>query len=275
MTCGLRWRLAGRALVVAMGICVSQPALAQPADGDLRLEDITVVSDTPGAAEPVAIPAERAALPTGLSARHDGPRVIALSRGGYDGSTRTVVMSSTIEATVIDRVTLRAAVATDGQSTRIHPSGGVIIDVARQSGSGFDLAIGGEYDAEGFNRVPLVIARLAAGRTVGTVRVSANAALGFGTGDGERAGELELAALHAIAPRLQVGLDAHGAIDLERDADEPAGEPDWTIQAGPVATYALGRIAISAQAGVSAWKLRRSSERDVGAIGTLGLGLAF
>ena len=79
----------------------------------------------------------------------------------------------------------------------------------------------------------------------------------------------------ANAENLYAGLDSRARVDLERDSDEPLGELDWDMQAGPVATIALGRFAVSATGGVSAWKLRSRDNARVGAVGAVGVGAVF
>ena len=64
-------------------------------------------------------------------------------------------------------------------------------------------------------------------------------------------------------------------MDLERDADEPAGELDWRAQAGPVLIVTLGTLALSAGAGISALRYRLEPVVERGGMGYLGLGSAF
>jgi hypothetical protein len=220
-------------------------------------------------------PAPEAALPYATRARHAQPGVTVTSRGGYDASSGAAVISGVVEATVIDRVAVHAAINQDAASSHLHTAGGITLDVLRQANSGVDLALGGDYDSQGWNRVPAAIGRVAVARRFGDVQVLANAAIGFGTEDGERFGEVELAGLRTVAPRLRLGFDSHAAIDLERDAAEPVAETDWGIQAGPVATYTVGPVALSAFTGVSSWKLRLVNQTYTGVIGSLGAAIGF
>lgn len=229
----------------------------------------------PEAAAPGALVPLEAALPYGAAARHDAPGVVASVRGGYDASSDAVVLAGSVDATVIDRVALHVAIARDAASPLSHASGGVTIDVLRQSSTGVDLALGVDYDSRGWNRVPAAIARVAAARSLGGAVLVARAALGVGTEAGERFGEVEVGGLVALGEHAWVGLDAHGAIDLERDDDEPEAEPDWGVQAGPVASYALGAARLSAFAGVSSWRLRLVDHTYTGVIGSLGVSFGF
>jgi hypothetical protein len=135
--------------------------------------------------------------------------------------------------------------------------------------------VGGEYDMVGFNGVPAAVARTAIGANAGTLRLQGNAAFGLGLEQNERFGQVGVAGLAPVAQALYVGVDSRARIDLERDEMEPSGELDWDMQAGPVATLALGRFAVSATGGVSAWKQRTHDEAKVGAVAAVGLDAAF
>ncbi|HET9627270.1 MAG TPA: hypothetical protein VFP84_38180 [Kofleriaceae bacterium] len=272
----------GTIALIAASLAAAAPAVASPFDPTARDPDAAsilepaVSRDVPAPRGPSPVDADpEVALPYATRARHAEPGVLVTSRGGYDASSHAAVMAGVVEATVIDRVAVHAAIAQDAASTRSHASGGIAVDVLRQATSGVDLAVAGEYDAQGWNRVPAVVARVAFGRRVGALQLVGNAALGVATQDGERYGELELAALAPVAERLGVGFDSHAALDLERDAEEPAAEPDWGVQAGPVATYRVGPVALSAFAGVSSWKLRLANQTYTGAIGSLGAAMGF
>lgn len=214
-------------------------------------------------------------LPFTIGARHDRQGMLLGSWGGFDQSKRTPVMHGQIEATLIERITLRALMSNVGMSTKLEPTFGVMVDIARESDAGIDIAFGGDYETAGWNRVPALVTRAAVGSTIGLTRITANAGFGLGLDEGERFGDLRLSGLYPVAQALYAGIDSRARLDLERDGDEPAGELDWDVQAGPAATLAFGRFAVSAQAGVSAWKLRSRETTKIGAIGTLGVGAAF
>jgi hypothetical protein len=138
-----------------------------------------------------------------------------------------------------------------------------------------DVAAVAGYEAQGFNLTPAVVARAAIGRTLGHTRLTGNVGYGVGTRAGERFGDLRMAALQRLSRDLHLGLDSRFRIDLERDADEPAGEPDWELTAGPMAALSLGRFIVSAGGGATALKYRLVPERHVGVYGLMGLGAVF
>src|SRR4051812_42915104 len=216
-------------------------------------------------------------LPWSIGARHERLGVLMGAYGGGDMSKRAPVMLGTFDGTFVERVTLHAQMANIGMSNSLRPTVGGLVDVLRSEQSGVDLAVGGDYNVVGFNGVPALVTRAALGANVGDLRLQGNAAFGLGLEQSERFGQLGLAAMHPVAQQLYVGFDSRARMDLERDAPamEPSGELDWDVQAGPVASLALGRFAVSATGGVSAWKLRAHDGSKVGPVGALGLAAAF
>jgi hypothetical protein len=214
-------------------------------------------------------------LPWSIGARHERLGVLIGGYGGVDLSKRAPVMAGTLDATLIDRVTLHTTMTNVGMSNLLRPGVGLLVDVARAEDTGIDLAVGGDYDVVGFNGVPAVVTRTALGANAGTLRLQGNAAFGLGLEQHERFGQLGLAGLAPVAQALYVGVDSRARVDLERDSMEPPEELDWDMQAGPVATLALGRFAVSATGGVSAWKQRTHEQAKVGAVAALGLDAAF
>jgi hypothetical protein len=99
--------------------------------------------------------------------------------------------------------------------------------------------------------------------------------MGFGLDEGERYGDFRAAVMRGLTRDLHLGLDSRLRVDLERDQDEPAGEPDWELVAGPLATYSVGPFVVSASAGLSALKLRLVDARNFGLIGTVGFGAVY
>jgi hypothetical protein len=214
-------------------------------------------------------------LPWTMGARSDAQRALVYGQGGYDGAERGAVYQTVLEAQLYGRFSVRAGGSYLGPSGRFRPEAGLRLDVLRQEQHGVDLAVLGVYEAQGFNTVRAVTARVAVSRAFGDTRLVSNLGYGFGLQDGERYGDFRLAGLHALTRDLQVGLDSRFRIDLERDDDEPIGEPDWELVTGPLATYSIDRFVISATAGLSALKFRLVETTHLGAIGTLGLGAVF
>jgi hypothetical protein len=229
-------------------------------------------------AQPVAAgrsAASGAFLPWTMGPRSDQQRALVFAQGGYDGAEKGAVFQATAEAQIFGRLALRAGGNYIGPSGTFRPEVGLRIDALRQEKHGVDLAVLGVYEAKGFNTVRAVTARVALSRAFGDTRLVGNIGYGVGLEEGERYGDLRVAALHALTSRFQVGLDSRVRVDLERDNDEPPGEPDWELLAAPLATYSFDRFVVSASAGLSALKLRLIETKHVGAIATLGFGTVF
>lgn len=254
--------------IVLLGVLVSSPALARPGDG-VSEDDLVPRSEIRDSV------AHGELLPWSVAARHVRQGMLVNTYGGYDAAKRTPVLIGSLEATLVDRVTLRASASNTGMAETLSPSFGVLVDMLHEEDAGLDVAFGGDYELEGWNHNQALVTRVAAGRTAGLTRLQANAAFGIATDGVERYGDLRLSGLRPIAQGLYAGVDSRARLDLERDAEEPSGEVDWDVQAGPVATLAVGRWSVSATGGVSAWKPRSGRDAKVGAIGALGLGAAF
>jgi hypothetical protein len=214
-------------------------------------------------------------LPWTMGARSDPQRALVFAQGGYSGAESGGVYQVVAEAQLFGRLAIRAGGSYFGPSDTFRPEVGLRVDALRQERHGIDMAVLGVYETKGFNTVRAVTARIALSRAFGETRVVSNVGYGFGLEEGERYGDFRLAGLRRVTQRLQIGVDSRLRIDLERDADEPPGEPDWEIMAGPLATYAIDRYVVSAMVGYSALKYRLVEGRHTGAIGTIGVGAVF
>jgi hypothetical protein len=266
----------------SIGSALKGTLLAVPALGLILIAGaptmLRAAEDEPArtpAATSEASTASGAFLPWTMGARSDVQQALVYAQGGYDGAEKGAVFQTVLEAQILGRLSLRGGGSYVGPSGQFRPEAGLRIDALRQESHGVDLAVLGVYEAKGFNTVRAVTARLAVSRTFGDTRLVANLGYGFGLEEGERYGDFRAAGLHRLTQHLQVGIDSRFRVDLERDSDEPVGEPDWELLTGPLATYSFDRFVINASAGMSALKLRLIDTKHIGAIGTLGLGAVF
>jgi len=213
--------------------------------------------------------------PFTMGARSDTQRALGFFLGGYDSARRGGVFQAGAEAQLWDRVTVRGGGSYLGPAGTLRPEAALKVDALRQERHGVDLAAAVGYEAQGFNLTPAVVARLAVGRTLDHTRLTANVGYGAGTRADERYGDLRLAAMQELSRNLHLGLDSRFRIDLERDNDEPAGEAEWELNAGPMAALSMGRFVLSAGGGASAVKYRFMGDRTVGLYGLMGLGAVF
>jgi hypothetical protein len=246
----------------------------------LSLSSFALADDETLTARP-ALAAARSAeagafLPWTMAARSDSQRALVYGQGGYNAAEKSGVFETVAEAQIFGRVSLRAGGAYFGETFR--PEAGLRIDALRQEAHGVDLAVLGVYETKGFNTVRAITARVAISRAfgeTGATRLVSNLGYGIGLEEGEGYGDFRLAGLRRLTEKLHVGVDSRLRVDLERDSDEPPGEPDWEVVAGPVATYAIDRFIVTAMAGYSALKFRLVDGTRSGAIGTLGVGAVF
>jgi len=266
--------LSGPLLSILSGCALlawSVPARAAAGDGD---QDDDAQSRARATDAGAAVEAG-AFLPWATPARTDTQRALAFVQGGYDSARRGSLFQATAEVGLFDRVALRGGSTYLGPSGTLRPDFAVRVDALRQERHGLDLSASVGYEAQGFNLTPAVTARLAASRLLGATRLLASAAYGTGTTQGERFGDLRLAGLRRVTRDLHLGLDSRMRIDLERDQHEPPGEAEWEVDAGPVASYALGRFVVSASAGATALKYRLVPGQHLGLISMMGAGAVF
>lgn len=209
------------------------------------------------------------------TARSDTQRATARVTGGYDGAGKGATFDSGAEVQLANRVAVRAtgssSPASNGLGLRFEGK----LDALRQEKNGVDLAFTGGYESRGFNEVPAVAGTLALGRSVGKLQLLANVGYARGLEDSEQYGSAGLAGIYQASQQLQLGLDSRVRIDLERDDDEPAGEREWEVLAGPTVTFTMGSFAVIGGTGLAVNQLRLQPGLNVGAIGYLGLGAAF
>jgi hypothetical protein len=161
---------------------------------------------------------------------------------------------------------------TDSQRGGHFPAdAGAARQALSQEHQGIDLGVGAFYmpegltEAEGEIEVILMFAR-----RFGRVATFANIVYGQDPGGRERDGELRLSGLYSVATPLQVGLDARLRLDLgsEEEKREEKGGAEYDLVIGPTASYALGPVALIAQAGFS---LYGTSPARAGVIALLGV----
>lgn len=259
-----RWRSALLALAVCA--CVAQ-ARAQDDRG------AAAGSSAPASAQRSASAGAFSSWTT--SARSDTQRAAARVTGGYDGAGKGATFDSGAEVQLTNRVGLRAtgsaSPASGGLGLRFEGK----LDALRQEKNGIDVAFAGGYESRGFNEVPAVAGTLALGRSLGRLQLLANVGYARGLEDSEQYGSAGLAGIYQAGQQLQLGVDSRLRIDLERDDDEPPGEREWELLAGPTVTFTMGSFAVIAGTGLALNQLRFQPGLNLGAIGYLGLGAAF
>jgi hypothetical protein len=214
-------------------------------------------------------------LPSALSARSEGRRGLATVMAGWDGARDGAIYDVAAEASLVGPVSLRAGALHDGPGTDASPHVELRLDAIQQATHGLDMAVAAGYSDVGFNTLPAAVLRIAVGRTVGASYLLGNAAYQHSLEEGDRSGELRLAALHPVSRAAHVGIDSRFQIDLERDNDEPVGEAEWEWRGGFVASHTWNRFVLTGSGGVSALRLRTGGPTAVGPMFTAGFGTVF
>jgi hypothetical protein len=262
-----RSRRGGIALAV---LAATVPAHAEPAPREEPVVERLV--GRAGASHVLEQTIIGAARPWTFAARHVDGAIVTATRFAHGGPGETT-FGLHVEASVFPRVTLIGIASSEERSELVRPALGVAYDLVR--GERFDAGLALAFESSTPSGVASAVARLALAGRFGVTHVIANLALGAGLDGEERHGDLRVAATRPVWRTLHVGLDSRLRADLELDDDEPEGEREWDIHAGPVATYAIQRFALSAGTGVVAWKLRHDPRVTTGLAVMFGAGATF
>ena len=249
------------AAVIALGLAARAHA-----------DDVDTLDDRPAVTATSSVEAG-AFLPSTLSPRNEG-RGLASVAVGWDQARGGATYDTAAEAQVLGPVSVRAGAAYDGPGTIAAPHVELRLDTMHQATHGVDMAVAAGYTNAGFSKVPAAVMKLALGRNVGATYVLGNAVYEYGE-DGERSGELRLAALHPVSSAVRVGIDSRLQIDLEHDDNEPAGEAAWEWRSGLVASYTWNRIVFTGGGGVAALRFNSGGPAAIGPVVTAGFGTVF
>lgn len=200
---------------------------------------------------------------------------VAKVRAGFDGAAGKADVQADASAPVASWLALRAGAAYDGLGGTTRPYAFGLVSLLREADVGVGLGAQGGFEARGFNTVPSVVLGLTGAKHLGRVLLLSGVSYGQALRGPERSGRLQLAATTRVTDRLQLGLDSRGELDLERDGDEPAEEPDFRVRGGPFASFTFGAFALSAGGGVAALRYRLSPSVATGAMGFAALGAVF
>jgi hypothetical protein len=250
-------------LVISGVVGVAAPAIAQePSE--------TIVSEEPDAQREVV---RGAFLPFTDTPGTDVTRV--MTHGVFNGAVDRARVETVGQIRVTNRIQIEAGLAYENldsqQLNDAAPSLAAQFSVLEEDTSAVDLQLAAGWDASGANRVSAVYAEAAVGRSVAGNYLIAATRLDVGSSDAGM--QLGLAGVRPLTANLSAGVDSRMTIDLNRD-EMQTNEASWALTAGPLLAYTWDRLAVVGSAGVAANKPHTTST-DVGAYGSLGLGLAF
>ncbi|HXU81604.1 MAG TPA: hypothetical protein VN914_09415 [Polyangia bacterium] len=202
----------------------------------------------------------------------EGQRAIGSAFGGYDSTRKSGLFEAAAEARIWKGLSLRGGALYSGSSDTLRPSFGARYQFLTEGGQGIDGSLGVFYRPEGLTEPEGEIETvLSAGSHLGQTYLLANLVYGQDPEANERDGEVRIAALHPVGSMVFLGLDGRVRFDLGSKATKLEAKLDAV--AGPVATVLVGPVALVAQGGVSALRLKDST--SYGAVVLGGLGSSF
>ena len=219
-------------------------------------------------------------LPSLVAANTDlTTRATATSWAGYDAARSSFVLRTFADATLYGRLAIRAGVSylpdSAHTSATAQPSIGARLQLLREAKHGVDLGIGAFYRMDRFTHEEgLIQALLTASVHLGRTALFGNLAYGQDAEGDDQEGEAMFALLHSLSESLQLGFESRARFKLASSDQKPRAVPLSTVDASvaPTLSYALGPIALLAQAGVST--VRTTSWR-AGALAMAGLASSF
>lgn len=223
------------------------------------------------------------------SATTETHNVAASSQVGYDGNREGAFVHTRAEGVILAgpsgrggraRSPVGLSVVGGGSyidATAQFPSsssgfGGLKLQPIFQERFGFDAAVMVTYQSRGFNLTPAVAADVLLGRRIGDTQLLLNIGYGQGVTEGERYGRVRAASLTRVVDELRVGIDGRFMADLELEWEEPTGEPEFEANVGPVVSYTISHISLSATVGPAALRYRDGRDTLLGVAANFGIG---
>ena len=192
-------------------------------------------------------------------------RVTSTNWAGYDAARGSFVLRSFVDATVYGPLAIRAGISylPDSLNASAQPNFGARLQLLRQAKHGLDLGVGAFYRMERFTQEEgLLQAMLTAAVHLGNTGLFANLVYGQDAEGDDQEGEALFALLHQLRESLQVGFESRARFKLastdQKRRDKPVETAEVSI--APTLSYAIGPIALLAQAGgsaihVQAWRV--------------------
>jgi hypothetical protein len=210
------------------------------------------------------------------AANVDRQRGLGIAFGGYDGAQGAAQFESAAEVGIFGAFALRGSAVYSPSTGRMRPSVGGKAQILRAGAHGVDGTVGLFYRPEGLTEPEgEVEGFISFGRAFGASYLVGNLFYGQDPEGNERDGEVRLAGLRSVGPRLLLGLDSRARFDLGTDPAKLAAhnEATFDLTAGPVASVAVGPVALMAQGGASVRRIAGATAK--GAFVMAGVGTAF
>jgi hypothetical protein len=258
-------------LLFGCGLLAAVPAVARAAAEEDEPQVEKPLTPPP---DVTTVARDGAFLPSVLAPQVGGVPALAFGFAGYDGARSAPIGSATAEVRIWGPIAIRGGAEYSSVRREPRPTIGARVQLLRQERHGVDGAVGVCYRPEGFTEPEGEIETFfSIGRRFDRLAVLGNLVYGQDPEGNERDGEVRLASLYA-AGRWAFGFDSRlrFAIGAQRSA-MAAAEPRFDLLAGPVASAAVGPIALFAEAGPSVLKV--TGDTSVGVAGLAGVGSTF
>lgn len=252
------------AVGVLVATCMSSPASAAPSD---RTPPRTPDDRSPAVDDPAEATEQWA-----VTGRAERIRHLVPSHGLH---VDPAAFRSVARTRVVGPLTVRAEASDLGPAPAFAPEVALQTSLLGRRARKGDIVLSGGWEAQGFNLTPAVVSRILLSRTMGRTRILGQLAYAQAVDSDERYGDVRWTLARALPRQWLMGMDARARMDLERDADEPTGEQDWEVFAGPMAYRTVGPVVIGASAGIFATRLRLVGPVFVGAEATMSVGTPF
>lgn len=240
--------------------------MACPARARAQGEDSDASRSTAGAAAPVVDDGSFA--PDLLLIGPDAPAAMIRSVAGFDGARDAPIAEATAVVQLWGPLFAHGGAVYSSDEGELGPSLG--LDV-RLPWDAVSATASVAYELDGFFEDDGELdAALALARRVGALTIAGQGTVGSELDGVDYHAELALAALWAVRSGLDVGLEARGRSAFgPGEAVHPAGYAARDLRAGPVATVAMGRWALTAEGGASL------ADDRAGGFALAGLGAVF
>lgn len=210
-------------------------------------------------------------LPSALAPRVGATSALAFGFAGYDGARSSPIGAVTAEVRVWGPFAIRGGAEYSTVRKEPRPTIGGRVQLLRQEKHGIDGSFSVFYRPEGFTEPEGEIESfISLGRRFEHISVFGNLVYGQDPEGNERDGEVRFASLYGVG-RWAFGIDSRlrFAIGTQRSAMAMA-EPKFDLLAGPVASAAVGPVALFAQAGPSVFRVTGNTSVGVAALGGVG-----
>jgi hypothetical protein len=195
--------------------------------------------------------------------------------GGYDSAAKQARAISTAEARLLPFLALRVEYehgpGTGDANDRV--TFGARATILTQDKYGIDLGAGFFFQPTDFRGEGDFVGAITAGRSFGRWGVFCNALVGVDSEGDDGSAEVRLSSTYRATKQLHLGFDARARYNFSDD-DKRFSEQqvNWEVQAGPLASLALGPVGLMAIVGPSALRLTEPGASGKTALGAVAMG---